>query len=79
MFVQGGDVDPGDYLSSAGREGYYWSSIGSGSYSAYNLVFDQFGASPSYGYGARYAGYSVRCVALGGWAQYVMLCLFFIG
>ena len=65
MFVQGGDVDPGDYLSSAGREGYYWSSIGGGSYSAYNLVFDQFGVSPSNSY-VRYIGFSVRCVALGG-------------
>ena len=66
MFVRGGYVYPGDYLNSAGYLGYYWSSVGFLSSSAYALRFDPGGVSPSYNYNLQYTGFSVRCVALGG-------------
>ena len=78
MFVQGGGVYPGDSLDDAGSFGIYWSSVGRNSSSAYLLDFYLGRVYPSSS-DSRYRGYSVRCVALGGWAQYVMLCLFFIG
>ena len=65
MFVRGGSVVPGDYLDLAGYEGYYWSSVGSGSYAAHSLFFLSgyvFRSDDAY----RYFGFSVRCVALGG-------------
>ena len=66
MFVRGGDVDPGYYLNFAGHYGYYWSSVGRSSSRAYYLLFDSGGVYPSDNY-YRYSGFSIRCVALGGW------------
>ena len=65
MFVQGGNVDPGNTLGVAGSGGYYWSSVGRSSSRAYGLGFSPSGVSPTSN-GGRYAGFSVRCVALGG-------------
>ena len=65
MFVRGGIVTPGYNLVGAGNLGYYWSSGGRSSYDAYFLYFDSGNVYPSSYYG-RYAGFSVRCVALGG-------------
>ena len=65
MFVRGGYASPGGSLGGAGVEGYYWSSVGGDSYSAYGLVFHPYGVYPS-GNDLRYYGFSVRCVALGG-------------
>ena len=65
MFVQGGDVDPGNYLGGAGTYGCYWSSVGRSSSYAYNLYFDSGHVNPS-DYLTRYYGHFVRCVALGG-------------
>ena len=65
MFVVGGYVYPGGYLYYAGLGGYYWSSVGSNSYDAYDLYFNPGGVVPS-GDDYRYFGQSVRCVALGG-------------
>ena len=65
MFVRGGYVHPGRYLNTAGGEGNYWSSVGRGSAYAYYLLFNSGGVVPSYYY-ARYGGFSVRRVALGG-------------
>ena len=64
MFVQGGRIHPGSYLEYAGREGYYWSSVGRSSSYAYSLGFYSGSVDPSYYY-FRYVGFSVRCVALG--------------
>ena len=64
MFVRGGDVYPGGYLSNAGYEGDYWSSVGRSSSLAYNLYFLSGNVYPSYSIN-RYRGFSVRCVALG--------------
>ena len=65
MFVRGGYVSPGYYLNLAGNYGYYWSSVGRSSSTAYNLYFYSGSVNPSL-YGYRYNGQSVRCVALGG-------------
>ena len=65
MFVRGGYINPGNNLIYAGYYGYYWSSVGDGSYVAYYLGFNPYGVFPSDYYG-RYYGFSVRCVALGG-------------
>ena len=65
MLVRGGSVYPGNFLYSAGRYGYYWSSVGRSSSVAYSLNFDSGGISPSSA-DYRYFGFSVRCVALGG-------------
>ena len=65
MFVRGGNVYPGNYLSNAGSHGYYWSSVGRSSSYAYRLYFNSGNVYPSYG-SDRYFGFSVRCVALGG-------------
>ena len=64
MFVRGGSVNPGNYLSLAGDYGYYRSSVGSSSSTAYSLYFYSGGVYPSGG-PRRYIGFSVRCVALG--------------
>ena len=66
MFVRGSYVWSGWYLDSAGDRGYYWSSIGRMSSTAYYLHFNSLVVYPSYGYVNRYNGFSVRCVALGG-------------
>ena len=66
MFVRGGYVDPGYDLGDAGYGGYYWSSVSHSSDYAYGLYFGPGGVVPS-NYGSRYAGFSVRCVALDGW------------
>ena len=71
MFVRGGYVDPGDYLNAAGYGGGYWSSVGRISSSAYYLYFGSGVVVPSYN-GYRYVGYSLRCVALGGYILYCM-------
>ena len=65
LFVRGGFVFPGDYLTNAGYEGSYWSSVGRYSASAYYLGFYSDSVSPSDS-SSRYGGYFVRCVALGG-------------
>ena len=65
MFVRGGYVNPGYFLYRAGYGGYYWSSVGRSSSSAYGLDFYSGNIYPSNGYG-RYFGHSIRCVALGG-------------
>ena len=65
MFVRGGLVSPGSDLRFAGLEGYYWSSVSYGRYSAYYLRFYPSGVNPSDDY-TRHYGFSVRCVALGG-------------
>ena len=65
VFVRGGGVNPGDYLSYAGYGGLYWSSVGSGRSGAYALYFNSGYVLPSDDY-YRYSGLSVRCVALGG-------------
>ena len=65
MFVQGGGVDPGTDLLDAGGSGLFWSSVGRSSSYAYTLAFGSGGVYPSRNY-ARYVGFSVRCVALGG-------------
>ena len=65
MFVRGGSVYPGNFLYSAGGDGYYWSSVGRSSSAAYSLNFDSGGLGPS-NYTNRYVGLSLRCVALGG-------------
>ena len=65
MFVRGGLVYPGNFLTYAGYYGGYWSSVGRSSSGAYFLYFDSGGVYPSYN-DARYVGFSVRCVALGG-------------
>ena len=65
MFVKGGYVYPGYYLSSAGDGGFYWSSVGRNSFYAYNLFFYSGEVNPSYN-NDRYYGQSVRCVALSG-------------
>ena len=65
MFVRGGLVSPGSDLRFAGLEGYYWSSVSYGRYSAYYLRFHPSGVNPSGDY-TRHYGFSVRCVALGG-------------
>ena len=65
MFVRGGLVYPGTNLRSAGYIGVYWSSVGRSSSGAYALLFNSGGVVPSYYY-ARYGGFSVRRVALGG-------------
>ena len=63
MFVRGGLVNPGLYLSGAGSTGSYWSSVGRSSSHAYNLYFNSGGVTPSV-YSTRYGGFSVRCVAV---------------
>ena len=65
MFVRGGYVNPGDYLSYAGDGGVYWSSVGRSSSGARYLSFSSGAVNPS-DYDDRYSGFSVRCVALGG-------------
>ena len=65
MFVWGGYVTPGLSLYFAGNVGYYWSSVGRSSSSAYALYFSPDGADSSFE-NERYVGYSIRCVALGG-------------
>ena len=59
-FVYGGAVNSSS-LTSAGSNGYYWSSTASSSAYAYYLDFAT-SVLPSYSYD-RYYGYSVRCVA----------------
>ena len=65
MFVRGGVVGPGNFLSGAGSNGNYWSSVGRSSSTAYYLYFYSGYVNPS-NYDARYLGSSIRCVALGG-------------
>ena len=65
LFVQGGLVTPGDSLPTAGNGGGYWSSACRNNSYAYLLAFDSGPFSPSINY-YRYAGFSLRCVALGG-------------
>ena len=65
MFVQGGNVNPSNYLDYAGNYGRYWSSVGRSRSDAYYLGFSSGLVLPSYGL-SRYSGFSVRCVALGG-------------
>ena len=65
MFVRGGYVSPGNVLDYAGDGGYWWSSVGGNSNSAYGLSFYSGGVYPSLGY-TRYYGFSLRYVALGG-------------
>ena len=65
MFVRGGRVTPGGSLNYAGYHGNYWPSVGYGSVYAYGLIFDSGIVYPSSS-GYRHAGFSVRCVALGG-------------
>ena len=65
MFVRGGRVYPGNHPYVAGNYGNYWSSVGRSSSLAYNLYFYSGGVHPSDDF-YRCAGYSVRCVALGG-------------
>ena len=65
MFVRGGYVRSGNYLSYAGDTGSYRSSVGNYSDYAYYLDFDSGGANPSV-LSTRFYGYSIRCVALGG-------------
>ena len=65
MFVRGGLVYPGNDLGYAGGYGYYWSSVGSNSRNAYLLYFSSGYVGPSNDL-ARYYGFSLRCVALGG-------------
>ena len=65
MFVQGGGVNPGNYLYDAGYYGDCWSSVGRSSSYAYYLDFNSGLVYPSDAY-YRYYGQSVRCVALGG-------------
>ena len=67
MFVRDGYVNPGNNLNDAGYGGYYWSSVGGNSSSAYYLYFSSGRVNPSYSLG-RYNGFSIRCVALGGQA-----------
>ena len=65
MFIQGGNVNPSNYLDYAGNYGYYWSSVGRGSSGAYYLRFYSGYVDPS-NVNTRYYGQPVRCVALGG-------------
>ena len=65
MFVRGGYVYSGNYLSGAGNDGDYWSSVGRSSSRAYYLLFYSGSVTPSAN-DTRYYGFSVRCVALGG-------------
>ena len=63
FFVRSGYVYPNShYLYYAGTRGYYWSSVANSSSYAYYLDFDSSYVGPS-GYGSRYLGRSVRCVA----------------
>ena len=66
MFVRGGVAWPDDDLDGAGGDGLYWSSVGRNSSIAYGLYFRSGRVYPSYDYGARYVGFSLRRVALGG-------------
>ena len=66
MFVRGGDVYSGDHLGDAGSEGLYWSSASYSKSYAYGLRFLAGGIIPSSGSYGRSAGFSIRCVALGG-------------
>ena len=66
MFVRGGLVDPGYVLDGAGLGGFYWSSVSRSSSGADYLGFDTYGVNPSVN-DYRSSGFSVRCVALGGW------------
>ena len=65
MFVRGGYVYPGNYLSRAGSNGYDWSSVGRNNSSAYSLGFNSGNVNPSSS-GSQFFGFSLRCVALGG-------------
>ena len=66
MFVRGGNVNPGNYLGDAGSEGLYWSSASYSKSYAHGLRFLAGGIIPSSGSYGRSAGFSIRCVALGG-------------
>ena len=70
MFVQGGNVDLGYRLNSAGNYGYYWSSVSDTSGGAYYLYFDSGFVAPSRN-DFWYFGFSVRCVALGSRIRFV--------
>ena len=62
-FIPAGYVYSGS-LNDAGRSGNYWSSTAYSSTYAYHLYFYPSYVSPSnYGYGGRYYGRSVRCLA----------------
>ena len=66
MFVRGGFIYPGGrLLNNAGNYGYYWSSVSGGSAYSYYLYVASGRIDSSEGYD-RYAGFSIRCVALGG-------------
>ncbi len=62
-FVRGGYVGSGS-LSSVGSEGDYRSQVSRSNTAAYDLYFGSSRVNPSAN-GDRYAGYSLRCVAIG--------------
>ena len=62
FFVRSGYVNPTNYLSYAGDDGYCWSSVARSSSYAYALYFYSSDVGPSSS-STRYFGRSVRCVA----------------
>ena len=62
FFIRSGWVTPSYYLSNAGYDGYYWSSVAPVTVNAYFLYFRLRSVVPSNVTG-RYTGQSVRCVA----------------
>ncbi len=65
FFQYGGNVLNGQ-LYNAGSDGRYWSSTPNGTSDAYHLLLYGSGVNPS-GNNGRGIGYSVRCLAEGGW------------
>ena len=63
FFVRSGYVYPSRYLSYAGTNGYYWSSVASSLAYVYYLHLRSSSVDPSASYGSKCTGQSVRCVA----------------
>ena len=68
-FVYSGDWY-GSSASDRGSNGYYWSSTASITVLAYYLYFGSGSVDPAGGYGNKYVGFSVRCVAK--WFHYAL-------
>ena len=62
-FVSSGYISPTNYLSNAGGNGYYWSSVAYSSSYAYNLAFGAGDRADPSSHSSRTLGRSVRCVA----------------
>ncbi len=61
-FVYSGNVN-GSSVSLRSSYGYYWTASGNASDSAYAMYFGSSIVNPGTGYGSKYYGRMVRCVA----------------